>query len=155
MPISPRLKSYLDRRSVAFDEVPHDPESHANRAARSADLDGDHVAKAVVVRAGDEYMLAVVPASRHVSLDELQRWLGRDVRLASEAEIEPLFSDCALGAVPPIGDAYDLETVLDDSLLDANDVYFEGGDHCTFVHVAAGDWRRLMKDAAHADFAYG
>ena len=152
MTISPRLKSYLDRRGVAFDEVRHQEEMHANRAARAADLDGDQVAKAVVVRSGEEYMLAVIPASRHVRLDELKAWLGREVQLAAEPEIARLFADCSLGAIPPIGDAFGLETVLDDRLLDADDIYFEGGDHRTFVHVAASDWRRLMKDAAHGAF---
>jgi Ala-tRNA(Pro) deacylase len=152
MTISSRLKSYLARRRVAFDEVPHEQESHVNRAARTADLDGDQVAKAVVVRAGGEYMLAVIPASRQVSIADLERWLGREVRLADEPEIGLLFADCSLGAIPPIGDAYGLETVLDDSLLDLDDIYFEGGDHRTFVHVDAGDWRRLMKDSAHGAF---
>lgn len=153
MTISARLKSYLDRRGVAFDEVRHQEEMHANRAARAADLDGDQVAKAVVVRSGEEYMVAVVPASRHVRLDDLEAWLGRDVRLADEPEIGPLFADCAPGAIPPIGDAFGLETVVDGRLLDLDDVYFEGGDHCTLVHVAAGDWRRLMKEAAAGAFS--
>jgi Ala-tRNA(Pro) deacylase len=152
MTISPKLKSYLDRRGVAFDEVRHEEEMHINRAARAAELDGDQVAKAVVVRSGEEYMLAVVPASRHVRLDDLEAWLGRDVRLAAEPEIAPLFADCALGAIPPIGDAFGLETMVDDRLLAADDIYFEGGDHRTLVHVAAGDWRRLMKNAAHGAF---
>jgi Ala-tRNA(Pro) deacylase len=152
MTISPRLKSYLSRRDVVFEEVPHAEAMCASRSARAAELDGDNVAKAVVVRTGDEYMLAVVPASRRVSLADLTRWLGRDVQLADEPELQPLFADCTLGAIPPIGDAFGLETVLDDSLLTDDDVYFEGGDHRTLVHVAASDWRRLMKDAAHSAF---
>ncbi|HEX5007340.1 MAG TPA: YbaK/EbsC family protein, partial [Hyphomonadaceae bacterium] len=87
------------------------------------------------------------------SFDNLKRWLGRDVQLADELEFQPLFADCTLGAVPPIGDAFGLETVLDDSLLTDDDVYFEGGDHRTLIHVAASDWRRLMKDAAHSAFS--
>ena len=152
MTISPRLKSYLSRRRVAFEEIAHDEAMCAIRNARAADVDGDQVAKAVVVRTDDEYMLAVVPASRRVSFDDLTRWLGRDVQLADEPELQPLFADCAPGAVPPIGDAFGLETVLDDSLLMDEDVYFEGGDHRTLVHIAASDWRRLMKDSAHGAF---
>jgi Ala-tRNA(Pro) deacylase len=153
MTISPRLKSYLARRRVAFGEISHAETMCAHRSARTADVDGDRVAKAVVVRAGDEYMLAVLPASRQVSFDYLEKWLGREVQLADEPEFQPLFADCTLGAIPPIGDAFGLETVLDDSLLTDADVYFEGGDHRTLVHVAASDWRRLMKDAAHSAFS--
>jgi Ala-tRNA(Pro) deacylase len=152
MTISPRLKSYLARRRVDFDEVPHEEEAHVNRAARAADLDDEQVAKAVVMRAGDEYILAVVPASRQVNLGDLEKWLGREVRLAAEPEIGPLFADCSFGAVPPIGDAFGLETVFDNALLEKEDIYFEGGDHRTFVHMAAGEWRRLMKGSAHGAF---
>ena len=153
MSISPRLRSYLDRRGLHFDEVPHEQAMCAAEAARAAHVAGEQVAKAVLVQVGDNYMLAVVPASRQVRFDRLQSWLGRPVRLAEERESENLFADCDLGAIPPVGGAYDLETVMDDSLLGAEEVYFEGGDHRTFVHMQADDWRRLTKDTAHGAFS--
>lgn len=153
MSISPRLRSYLDRRGVHFDEVPHEQAMCATEAAKAAHVAREQVAKGVLVQAGDNYMLAVVPASRQVRFDRLQIWLGRPVRLAEERESEDLFADCDLGAIPPVGGAYDLETVMDDSLLDAEEVYFEGGDHRTFVHMQADDWRKLTKDAAHGAFS--
>lgn len=153
MSISPRLRSYLDRRGLRFDEVPHEQAMCAAQAAEAAHVAREQVAKAVLVLAGDNYMLAVVPASRQVRFDQLQTWLGRPVRLAEERESEDLFADCVLGAIPPVGGAYDLETVMDDSLLDAEEVYFEGGDHRTFVHMHASDWRKLIKDSAHGAFS--
>jgi Ala-tRNA(Pro) deacylase len=153
MSISPRLRSYLDRRGLQFEEIPHARAMCAVHAAKAAQVAREQVAKAVLVQAGDNYMLAVVPASRQVRFDRLQSWLGRPVRLAEERESEDLFADCDLGAIPPVGGAYDLETVMDDSLLDADEVYFEGGDHRTFVHMYAKDWRKLMKDTAHSAFS--
>ncbi|MGQ0532757.1 MAG: aminoacyl-tRNA deacylase [Caulobacteraceae bacterium] len=153
MSISPKLQSYLDRRCVQYEKVPHTRALSAVQAAHAAEIDDDRLAKAVLVRAGDEYMLAVVPASRHVVFDQLQRWLGKPVRLAEERESEDLFADCDLGAIPPVGSAYGLETVMDDSLVDAEDIYFEGGDHRTLVHMRAADWRKLMKDTAHGAFS--
>ena len=126
---------------------------NAAQAAAAAHVMRDRVAKAVLVQAGDNYMLAVVPASRQVLFDRLQTWLGRPVRLAAERESEDLFGDCDLGAIPPVGDAYNVETVMDDSLVDADDIYFEGGDHRTLVHMRAEDWRKLTKDTAHGAFS--
>lgn len=153
MSMSPRLRSYLDRRGLSFEEVRHAPAKCAAQAAQAAHVDRNCVAKAVLVRAGEDYMLAVVPASRQVRFDRLQRWLGRDVRLAQERESATIFADCDLGAIPPVGGAYDLETVMDESLLGADEIYFEGGDHRTFVHMHAAEWRRLMKDTASGAFA--
>jgi Ala-tRNA(Pro) deacylase len=134
---------------VAFDEVPHTFAFQPARAAETTHIPGRCVAKSVLVRAGDDYILAVVPSSRQVKFDALRSWLGREVTLAGEQDSVPLFKDCELGALPPIGAAFGLPTILDDALLDADEVYFEGGDHRTFVHVEGRDWRHLLREADH------
>jgi Ala-tRNA(Pro) deacylase len=153
MAISPKLRSFMDRRGVGFDEVPHTLTMQMSRAAQAADVPSRQVAKGVLVRAGDEYMLAVAPSSRRVRLEDLQSWLGRRVTLAEEGETLALFPDCALGAIPAIGQAYGLETIVDNGLMDADDVWFEGGDHKTLVHVEGPAWRRLVSDASHCTFS--
>lgn len=149
MTISTKLRTYMDRCGVAFEEVPHAFAFQPSKAAEATHIPGKRVAKGVLVRAGDDYLLAVVPSSKQVALGHLGELLGRDVRLAEEHESVPLFEDCDLGAMPPIGAAFGLVTVLDDSLMASDDVYFEGGDHRTLVHVGGGDWRRLLSDAGH------
>jgi Ala-tRNA(Pro) deacylase len=153
MAISQKLRNYMDRCGVAFDEVPHAHALETAKAAEAAHIPGRRVAKGVLVRAGEEYMLAVVPSSRRVQLDNLGRWLGRDVALAGEQDSLAFFADCELGAMPPIGAAFGLETILDDELLSADEVYFEGGDHRTLVHVGRGDWSRLVREAEHCAFS--
>ncbi len=74
--------------------------------------------------------------------------------LATEGEIADLFDDCDLGAVPPVGAAYGLSVVLDESLVDAPEVYFEGGDHTTLVHVAGDAFGTLMSDARRGRFSH-
>jgi Ala-tRNA(Pro) deacylase len=153
MSISPRLRSYLDRRGFHFDEVSHARATNMAQAAHAAHINDGQVAKAVLVRAGDDYMLAVVPASRQVRFDRLQSWLGQPVRLAEEDESVSLFPDCDLGAIPPIGGAFGIETVMDESLSEPDEIYFEGGDHRTLVHMNADEWRKLMKDSPRSAFS--
>ena len=116
----------------------------------------DCIAKTVVLRdgvAGDGYLLAVVPASHHLDLDLVRGTLGRSVALASEQEIGRLFPDCDLGAIPPLGPAYGLDVVLDDSLAGLDEVCFEGGDHRTLVRVGGEQFRELMSGARHGRFS--
>ena len=40
-----------------------------------------------------------------------------------------LFKDCEFGAVPPLGLAYGMSTVIDDCLSEQPEIYFEAGDH--------------------------
>jgi Ala-tRNA(Pro) deacylase len=151
--ISSSLQSYLEAQAIAFDEVPHAPALCASDNAQAAHISGNSLAKGVVLKSGDSYMMAVVPASRRVRLDALGNMLGREVALASESEIRPLFADCEIGAVPPVGAAYGLDMIVDDSLMGDGDVYFEGGDHRTLVHLNADGWRQMTRNARHSSFS--
>jgi Ala-tRNA(Pro) deacylase len=92
----------------------------------------------------------VVPATDHVDLGALHRRWGRELGLATEAEVAKLFADCEPGAVPPLGQLYGLETILDEAFAEAEDVYFEGGDHRALVHVNGSDFLKLMGDTPRA-----
>src|SRR3546814_11360963 len=65
MAISQRLRGYMDRCGTRFFEWPHEHSSEMARAAQAAQVPGRQVAKAVLVQAGDEYMLAGLPSSKH------------------------------------------------------------------------------------------
>jgi Ala-tRNA(Pro) deacylase len=95
------------------------------------------------------YLVAVVPASRRVELQSLERQLGRRLVLASESEVQDVFCDCTEGAIPAIGQAYGLEVVWDDCLAACPDVYFEAGDHTDLVRMSGKEFTFLMGRRPH------
>jgi Ala-tRNA(Pro) deacylase len=99
------------------------------------------------------YAIAVLPASHHIRLSDLQRQFGDDVRLASEREIVELFSDCARGAIPALGECYGLDTVIDTSIVDQPEIYIEAGDHATLVHMSQEQFADLTVTALHGSFS--
>jgi Ala-tRNA(Pro) deacylase len=141
MGIAIALARYLAERGVRYNVIEH---PHTETAAQSA--------KAVVLKGGDGFMLAVLPASRHIQFGELRKELGRDVDIANEEQIETLFLDCDAGAVPALGAAYGLKVIVDDSLADQPEIYLEGGDHSSLVQISGAAFRELLADALHARF---
>ncbi len=154
MTIAVRLRNFLEGRRIRYEEIAHPRTETSSRTAQATHVPGRLVAKSVVVHHELGYALAVVPSSHRVELDTLQGLLGKRLGLASENEIAKLFEDCDLGAVPPIGAAYGMPVVIDESLVNAADVYFEGGDHATLVHVTGDGFRELMKEARSAQFSH-
>lgn len=147
MSIAYRVQDYIAEQALPWDPVPHRASHSSLEAAQLAHVPPDAVAKAVVLEDRDGYVLAVLAAHRRLDLPEIGAALQRDLWLASEPQLLELFSDCALGAVPPVGAAYGIPTVWDQSLGDKRDVYFEGGDHCTLVHMSGADFCELMRSA--------
>ena len=99
------------------------------------------------------FMLAVLPASHHLRLSDLRDQLGDNVEMAEETEIDPLFQDCAHGAVPPLGHCYALPLIVDDSIEAQPEIYMEAGDHETLLHMSHAQFARLMENARHGRFS--
>ena len=153
MAISPTFQRYLATKNVVYDIAIHEPTKSAMRTAEACRVSGDRIAKAVVLRDEYGYVLAILPASHQIRLDDLRRQLGLDVDLAAEHEIEELFDDCVPGAIPPVGECYGLDTVVDDSIEEQPEVYLEGGDHATLVHMTHSQFASLTATARHGSFS--
>jgi Ala-tRNA(Pro) deacylase len=152
MSIAPTLQRHLDR-NVTYDVITHEATMSSTRTAQACHVSGDCLAKAIVLRHDGGYMLAVLPASHHIRLTDLKRQIGDDVALADEAEIKRLFPDCTLGAVPPVGECYGLDVIVDDTIQERPEIYLEGGDHMTLVHMNQAQFARLMAEARHGRFS--
>lgn len=153
MAIALTLERYLDARNVKYDVVAHAPTNSSRQTAKTCRIPGDRLAKAVLLRDDVGYAVAVLPASHHIRIAELKRQFGDDVELATEREAEELFQDCARGAIPAVGECYGLDLLVDDSIEEEPEVYFEGGDHETLVHMTDAQFARLTATARHACFS--
>lgn len=153
MGIAITLRDFLDRKGVEFDLIPHAFAPSSCRAAAVAHLSGDQVVKAVVLNDENNFLLAAVPATHQVKLGLLHRCYQRQLGLATEHDIAELFDDCELGAVPPIGEPYGVDVLVDMSIARCGEVYFEAGDHREFVHMRGSDFRALLAGADHGYFS--
>jgi len=153
MAIASRVVNYLVEQDVDFDLLDHPYSATSMESAQLAHVSGDLIAKSVVLEDDRGYLLAVLPASCRVDLGELHRQTQRNLGLATENELGALFEDCEPGAVPPLGPAYDIETIIDDTLAEQPDIYFEAGDHEQLVHVSGETFEVLLGEAQHTDFS--
>jgi Ala-tRNA(Pro) deacylase len=146
------LEQYLDSRHVPFDLVPHKRSHCSMETAHVAGVDPQCLAKAVILHANGRYVMAVLAADRQLQLGAVRRQLGCPVGMATEAEVNDLFADCACGAVPALGIAYGIEVLWDDDLEQSTELFFEAGDHEHLVAMRTREFLDLMVDCRHGHF---
>jgi Ala-tRNA(Pro) deacylase len=147
MTIAASVQDCLAREGVQYDMIAHERTRDSNHSAQAAHIPGNRLAKCVMLEDDTGYLMAVVPATHKVDLGAVHRQIGRELGLASDRELVELFKDCEPGALPPLGLAYGIDTILDESLVDAPDIYFEAGDHRALVHMSGSDFLKLMAKA--------
>ena len=148
------LQAFFESHPLNYSIVSHDYAESSQRSAAAAHQTGYKVAKSVLLKDGEGYLLVVLPACYRLHLGELHRALDRNLGLATETEVATMFGDCALGAIPPAGVLYDLDTIVDEALLEQEDIYFEAGDHEQLVHMKRGDFSKLLGDARRGRFSH-
>jgi Ala-tRNA(Pro) deacylase len=153
MAISRSLKNYLEEQGVQYDVVRHVHTESSMHTAAAAHVPGDRLAKSVLVVDEEGCLLVVVPSSHRVQLGELDRQLERNLGLATEDELRELFKDCKIGAIPPVGAAYGIETVVDENLTKQPEVWFEAGDHELLIHVSGEQFSKLVGNAPRRRFS--
>jgi Ala-tRNA(Pro) deacylase len=140
-----RVMQFLSEQRVTFEPLVHPPAFTAQKRAKYLHVPGRQVAKTVLLRGPDGYVLAVVPATHQVDTQALARVLGGPVRLATDREIGEVFPDCEWGVVPPFGTLYGLPTLLDESLAPDSWITFEAHTHAEAVRLTCRDFERLER----------
>lgn len=147
MSIAPSVAQYLDKKAITYQVKQHNPTASTLETADAAHVPSYTIAKGILAKKGRAYVLVVIPGDRVLDLDLLNYESDDHFELAKEEELQQVFTDCAAGAVPAIGAAYELETIVDDAVPEGQGVYFEGGDHRQLIYVSAPDFQTLIADA--------
>lgn len=152
MGIPSKLIDFLNQGKVRY-EILHHPEAFtAQELSAIEHVKGRHHAKVVMVKANGDRFMTVLPADHRVDLEKLNKAIGKRTALATEADFKSLFPDCAVGAMPPFGNLYNVPTYVDNSLTEDDYIVFEAGTHTDAIKMSYGDYARLASPKV-ADFA--
>ncbi len=148
MSVSSAVTDYLSQKDVNYEVLEHAITGSSLATAREANVPAEKLAKAVVVKRGNEYSMCVIPASNQLVLEWLKYGRQPEYEIASEDELSGLFPDCEEGAIPGLGEAFKMDVIIDNALLELKDVYIEGGGSPPFIAYCATEISAtLMADA--------
>lgn len=145
MPVA-KLKSFLDKQRVKYITITHSPAYTSQEIAATAHVPGKHLAKTVVVKVDGKMAMAVLPATKHVHFGPLKHALDAgEVELATESEFRERFPECEVGAMPPFGNLYDMDVLVEESLTKDKEITFNAGSHTELVKMAYEDFERTVR----------
>lgn len=146
MGIAIKLKNYLDKEKIPYELLEHSLAYTALEIAGSQHIPGRQVAKSVIVKSDDIFLMCVLPAIHYIDLQKFKKILNsKHLELAQEEEIAKLFPEFEVGAEPPFGNLYGLPLYADKSLEVDEDIVFNAGTHTDMVKMKWRDYQRIAK----------
>lgn len=146
MAVAITLQEYLEHQAFAFELIEHQPTDSPMGSARVMQIPGQRMAKPMLL--GDEhaYLLTVIPANCRLELDRLNQMTARNLEIIPKDELASAFPDCDCAAIPPCGQAYGLDTLLEAQLAGQPEVFFDCGDKQHLIRMLGEDFRSLMRE---------
>ena len=148
-----KLEDFLDRNDIRYVYIIHSPAYTAQEIAESAHVPGDFLAKTVMVNIDDNLVMAVLPATYQVDIKRIADATGASIaEIAREKDFQDVFPNCEVGAMPPFGNLYGIEVIVDESLSRDEEIVFNAGSHKELIRLRYKDYENLVRPRV-ANFA--
>jgi Ala-tRNA(Pro) deacylase len=138
-----RVEEKLTTAGVPFTVLRHRPVFTSEEAAAVRGVPLASGAKALVLKAGERFVMVIVPANRKLDSKKAREVLGvKALRFATREEVEEL-TGLQPGSIPPFGSLFGLPTHCDPALGEQPTINFNAGDHAISVQMMHADYLRV------------
>lgn len=141
-----KFKELLKEKGVNYEVLKHEEAFTAQEIAATTHTPGKEMVKVVILSGDEKYFMAVLPASYRIDNEKLKGILNvKNLRLSTEEEFEKLFPDCEVGAMPPIGNLYNIDVYVDKVLSEDEIIVFLAGNHKESIKMKYKDYAEVVK----------
>lgn len=147
--LAARLEQFLDRHRAGFEVLPlNDYGSGGFEAAVMASGEPrEQVVQATPLVDPEGALLLVHPFDSTLDMAAVARHTGRRLQPLTPRQAQRLCSDCEPGFLPPLGPAYGLSVLVDETVWDLERLVMACGSTQALVSIGGASFRHLLAGA--------
>lgn len=150
--LTKQITELLQSNNMWFETFEHEPVRTSEEAAKIRTGYSLHQgAKAIIIRvkisdSNKKFAMLVFPGDLRFNNDKVKKLFGaKDIRFATEEEVDRITDGVLPGGVPPFGNLFNLEVVVDPQLFQNEKMVFNAGDRSFSVGMKSEDYKTLVK----------
>ena len=153
MPVAVKLSQFLSRQNIFVREIHHERVNSLASAVNQARVVADVTLKSELLIDTKGVVRVVVPFPSSLDIDAVNQVMNRNFQPLTLPQSDRLFTDCETGAHPPVGAAYGMPVIVDDSLLSQDLFYIQSGCNTTLLQMDGQAFRASIAGAAKGRIA--
>ena len=145
-----RLIELLKQRNIEYRVINHKAEGISSEVAEIRGNKPEEGCKAILFRwktiSSKDYILCCVLGNLKVDVDKVKNMMNySDIRMAN---LEELYNEtkCQKGEVPPFGELFNIQTIIDNELLKNEYIYFNAASFTMSVCLHIDEFKKLVVD---------
>lgn len=145
-----RLIAYLDENHISYRLIDHEPEGRTEIVSAIRGNQVSQAAKCIIlmIKIGKKvtrYVLAVVPGNARVDMNAVKSLLQGTYASFASKDIAERLAGSVAGTVLPFSFSPELELMVDPSLLENDEIYFNAARLDRSMVIKASDYVNLVK----------
>ena len=136
----------LDEAHIQYEKFEHEPVFTSEEAAAVRGVSTSRAAKALLFKTKEgSFVLVVLPGDKRADSRRLKDYLRtKSIRFATPEEVEDQMG-CKIGSCYPLGVVAGLRTLVDMSLAQNEEIFFNPARHDVSIKMKYMDYQRLAK----------
>lgn len=136
---------YLKKNNIPYEVIEHQAAFSAHEVAVASHVQDKDLAKTLIIHADEKYCMVVLPGDHRLDLHLLKDELkAKHLHLSHEEDLKLLFPDCELGAMPPFGNLYALQVIVDKALSEDDEIVFNACSHTKSIRLKMKDYMHMV-----------
>ncbi|MSU54908.1 MAG: hypothetical protein EXS46_00005, partial [Candidatus Taylorbacteria bacterium] len=149
--VTKQITGLLEQNSFWFETFEHEPVRTSEEASKlRPDYSMSQGAKAIIARVrepnvGKKFVMFVLPADKKFDAKKIKEQFGLvDISFANESQVGEITGGVLPGGVPPFGNLFGLDVIMDKGVLDNEKIIFNAGDRSFSVAMFSKDYVTLV-----------
>lgn len=139
-PVFDQIIKHLDTNRITYQVLEHDAVLTSEDASRVRNTKLSQGAKALIMYADKKPIMLVLSADKKVDLKQFKANQNiKDLRMATREEVKKI-THVEVGAVPPLGNLFDIPVYVDKSLGTNHEIVFNAGAHTKSIMMEYKDY---------------
>lgn len=147
------IYDYLDKLQIPYEVLEHLPTRTLEQTADECHINRSELIRTVILSEPQGELMAILPQDRLLDFSVLCKTLNRELNPANPDIIKSIFKQCEPGSYPPLPDFFELDAIIDKSVLSLKNIYFEPGNHRTLIKMQLADFLQLLQNAWQGEFS--
>lgn len=135
--------SLLEKNNIEYDKYEHKPVFNSETAAKAIGAELAEGAKALILLGDDKPLMVVVSGVDRVDFKKVKNLAKiRNLEMATPEEVKKI-TGVEVGAVPPLGNLFNIPLYVDDNIEKEKEIVFSAGLHSVSIRMKYDDFKAI------------